>query len=101
MGQPERGEGLSRHQRQVQVKVEFVVADVEAGTSRTRLPDDVGGVWGYADFLKAIRNSRHPEHDEMLEWAGGAFDPAAFDLRGVNGMQEWFESAMAPRATRR
>jgi hypothetical protein len=64
-------------------------------------PDDVGGVWGYADFLKAIRNSRHPEHDEMLEWAGGAFDPTAFDLRGVNGMLELFEYAMAPRATRR
>ena len=64
-------------------------------------PDDVGGVWGYADFLKAIRNSRHPEHAEMLEWVGGAFDPTAFDLRGVNGMLELFEYAMAPRAMRR
>ena len=49
-------------------------------------PDDVGGVWGYAQFLQAIRNPKHPEHDEMLEWIGGQFDPAAFDLRGVNGM---------------
>jgi len=47
-------------------------------------PEDVGGVWGYEEFLKAIRNPRHPEHDEYLEWAGGQFDPAAFDLEQVN-----------------
>jgi Plasmid pRiA4b ORF-3-like protein len=64
-------------------------------------PEDVGGVWGYAEFVKAIRNSRHPEHDEMLEWVGGTFDPAAFDLRGVNGMLELFEYAAAPRTSRR
>jgi Plasmid pRiA4b ORF-3-like protein len=64
-------------------------------------PEDVGGVWGYAEFLKAIRNSRHPGHDEMLQWAGGAFDPTAFDLPSVNGMLELFEYAMAPRAIRR
>jgi hypothetical protein len=29
-------------------------------------PEDVGGVWGYADFVKAIRDPRHPEHAEML-----------------------------------
>jgi hypothetical protein len=47
-------------------------------------PEDVGGVWGYEAFLKAIRNRRHPEHDELLEWAGGHFDPEAFDLDQVN-----------------
>lgn len=43
-------------------------------------PEDVGGVWGYADFLEAIANPEHDEHDSYLEWIGGAFDPAAFDL---------------------
>lgn len=47
-------------------------------------PEDVGGVWGYADFLEAIRRSDHPEHEEMLEWCGGAFDPEAFSLDEVN-----------------
>ena len=42
-------------------------------------PEDCGGVWGYADFLTAISDPTHPEHDSMLEWAGGAFDPKAFD----------------------
>jgi hypothetical protein len=47
-------------------------------------PEDVGGVWGYYGFLDAIRLSDHPEHEEMLEWYGGAFDPEAFALDEVN-----------------
>jgi hypothetical protein len=47
-------------------------------------PEDVGGIWGYADFLVAIASPEHPEHDEMLEWVGGEFDPEAFDLEAVN-----------------
>ncbi|MCC7362304.1 MAG: plasmid pRiA4b ORF-3 family protein [Anaerolineales bacterium] len=47
-------------------------------------PEDVGGVWGYEGFLKALHNPRHPEHDEYLEWIGGQFDPEAFDLEQVN-----------------
>jgi hypothetical protein len=58
-------------------------------------PEDVGGVWGYADFLKAIRNSRHHEHAEMLAWVGGAFDPDKFDLRGVNRILHIFQSSLA------
>ncbi len=41
-------------------------------------PEDVGGTHGYAEFLQVIRDSRHPEHDAMLQWAGGRFDPHAF-----------------------
>ena len=47
-------------------------------------PEDVGGMSGYAHFLAAIRNPRHEEHDELLAWAGSAFDPAAFDSDAVN-----------------
>ncbi len=47
-------------------------------------PEDVGGIWSYPDFLEAIRDPEHPEHDEMLEWIGGSFDPEAFDLEDVN-----------------
>jgi pRiA4b ORF-3-like protein len=42
-------------------------------------PEDIGGVWGYADFLKTIRKKRHKDRVEMLEWAGGGFDPEEFD----------------------
>ena len=44
----------------------------------------MGGIWGYADFLEAMADSAHEEHDEMLEWAGGEFDPERFDLYKVN-----------------
>ncbi|MCL4490018.1 MAG: hypothetical protein M1570_18095 [Chloroflexi bacterium] len=64
-------------------------------------PEDVGGVWGYADFVKAIRNPRHPEHDEMLEWVGGEFDPEKFDLDGVNGMLKVFQSTLAHHARKK
>ncbi|HTG15888.1 MAG TPA: plasmid pRiA4b ORF-3 family protein [Blastocatellia bacterium] len=47
-------------------------------------PEDVGAITGYEDFLKVIRNRRHPEHEDMLAWIGGHFDPEAFDLKAVN-----------------
>ncbi len=47
-------------------------------------PEDVGGVWGYDNFLEAIADPTHEEHNDYLEWIGGEFDPTAFDLDGVN-----------------
>jgi len=61
-------------------------------------PEDVGGVLGYADFAKAIRNPRHPEHAEMLEWVGGAFDPDKLDLPGINRILHTFQLSLARRA---
>ena len=42
-------------------------------------PEDVGGVRGYRDFLQAITDPEHEDHDRLLEWAGGRFDPQGFD----------------------
>lgn len=47
-------------------------------------PDDCGGVWGYAEFLEAIQDPKNPEHEELLEWVGGFFDPEAVDLDEIN-----------------
>ncbi|MGE5601459.1 MAG: plasmid pRiA4b ORF-3 family protein [Nitrososphaerales archaeon] len=47
-------------------------------------PEDVGGIWGYANFLEAMQDSAHPAHEEYLEWIGGEFDSEAFDLEAVN-----------------
>lgn len=51
---------------------------------RAAPPEDVGGVWGYEDFLAAVRDPTHEEHEHMLEWAGGEWDPERFDLARVN-----------------
>ena len=40
--------------------------------------ENVGGVWGYAEFLEALADPSHEEHEEFLEWAGN-FDPEDFD----------------------
>ena len=47
-------------------------------------PEDVGGVWGYSDFLETFMNPKDPEYGDMLEWVGGDFDPEAFDMDEVN-----------------
>jgi hypothetical protein len=46
-------------------------------------PEDVGGPWGYANYLEAIGDPSHEEHEDMLEW-GGDFDPEEFDLKQIN-----------------
>ena len=46
--------------------------------ARTCPPEDCGGPWGYADYLAAITDPHHEQHEEMLEWRG-PFDPEAFD----------------------
>ncbi len=47
-------------------------------------PEDIGGVWGYEEFLEAIRDRNHPRYEELIEWIGGSFDPEEFDLDAVN-----------------
>jgi hypothetical protein len=47
-------------------------------------PDDCGGVWGYIDLIDIIQDPEHPDHESMLEWVGGSFDPEACDLKAIN-----------------
>lgn len=47
-------------------------------------PEDVGGFPGYGEFLEAIRNPNHEEHQETLEWCGGHFNPTDFNIKNVN-----------------
>jgi hypothetical protein len=54
------------------------------GGARACPPDDVGATPGYQNFLDAISNPRHEEHEDYLVWIGGAFDPEGFDINSVN-----------------
>jgi hypothetical protein len=52
-------------------------------------PEDVGGAPGYAIFLEALADPRHPEHAEQLLWfeevyGADAHDPEAFDAEAVS-----------------
>lgn len=46
-------------------------------------PEDVGGPWGYVEFVEAIGDPAHERHDEFIDWRG-EFDPEAFDPDAVN-----------------
>jgi hypothetical protein len=47
-------------------------------------PEDIGGMWGYEDFLEAISDPGHEQHAFYLEWIGGEFDPEEFNLDVIN-----------------
>lgn len=47
-------------------------------------PEDVGGPWGYANFLEAVGDPKHPDHEDLVEWCGDLFDPEAFDVNAIN-----------------
>lgn len=59
-------------------------------------PEDCGGIWGYAELLKTLKNPKHPEHKSMKEWIGGAFDAEAFDQEKIN---RWLGKVKWPRMT--
>jgi len=47
-------------------------------------PEDCGGPWRYKTMLEALKDPRHEEHEEFLEWIGDTFDSEAFDAQRVN-----------------
>lgn len=64
---------------------------VEGG--RNCLPEDIGGVWGYEEFLEAIANPKHEQHNSFVEWAAD-FDPEVFDAGEASkamrrGLPDW------------
>jgi hypothetical protein len=73
------------------VKVEKVF-DIDLGFAlplcidgvRACPPEDVGGQQGYLDFVEAILDPSHAEHESTLEWHGGPFDPNEFETGLAN-----------------
>jgi hypothetical protein len=58
-------------------------------------PEDVGGTGGYEEYLEAMANPKHKEHDSFMEWRG-PFDPVAFDAKAATkemrkGLPNWRE----------
>lgn len=47
-------------------------------------PEDCGGPERYGELLIALQDVSHPEHESLLEWVGGAFDPEDFDANAVS-----------------
>lgn len=57
-------------------------------------PEDVGGLGRYEEFLQAVRDPSHEEHDAMRRWCGGPFDPMGFDVNSANrDIRRWLIEA--------
>ncbi len=80
------------------------VAPIRQGVDYPRLvegarrgpPEDVGGPWGYGEFLEAIADPKHERHTELTEWRSD-FDPQQFDIDKLNRRL----AALAPQKTTR
>jgi hypothetical protein len=57
-------------------------------------PEDVGGTTGFAEFLEAMADPAHEQHQSMLEWQGKPFDPEDIEER-------WIRMIVADFAARR
>jgi len=56
-------------------------------------PEDCGGALDYLHFLKIIRNPKHPQHKDMMEWVGLKKGQTwekvhAFDRAAINELVE-------------
>lgn len=56
-------------------------------------PEDVGGPWGYAEFLEAIADPSHERHRELKEWFADDFNPHVVDV-------DWLSEDVAELAQR-
>ncbi len=58
-------------------------------------PEDVGGPYGYQEFLEAMADPKHEQHEEFMEWSG-RFAPEKFDAKAATkvmqkGLPNWRE----------
>lgn len=44
-------------------------------------PEDVSGTTCFADSLEAVSDPGHEEHDIVLDWCGGIFEPEDLEER--------------------
>jgi hypothetical protein len=47
-------------------------------------PEDCGGIDGYHDFLEALADPEHEDHEQMKGWIGRKWDASRFDLGKTN-----------------
>lgn len=46
-------------------------------------PEDCGGPWGYANYIAAIADPNHEQHEDMIDWRGNDFDPNAVNEAAI------------------
>lgn len=66
---------------------------------RNGAPEDVGGPGGYENYLKAMADPGHEEHEDKLAWRG-PFDAEAISLDEINQQLEKKFRSLRDRARR-
>lgn len=56
-------------------------------------PEDIGGPWGFAEFLEAIADPEHDRYEELTEWYPEDFDPTLVETH-------WIEKELTKLAKR-
>lgn len=59
-------------------------------------PEDCGGIPGFYNLLETLADPNQEDHQEMLDWVGGSFDPEEFSLEEANARL----AALRPRGSR-
>ena len=54
-------------------------------------PEDVGGIWGYEQFLAAMSDPTHEERESYMMWWGGEYNPDDVDVEEINEMLQNIE----------
>lgn len=67
-------------------------------------PEDVGGAWGYEEFLEALADPDHEQHADMVHWSGGNFDAEDVGIDSIierfNRLaRKWAPRPRKPKAT--
>lgn len=70
------------------------------GGARACPPEDCGGPGGYEELLKVLADPAHEEHEHLVGWVGGSFDPEAFDLVETNANLELYDRHTRQRRMR-
>jgi hypothetical protein len=51
---------------------------------RSAPQEDCGGTGGYTHVLRAFRNPKHPDHEDIMNWLEEGYDPEHFNVDEVN-----------------
>ncbi len=86
------------------IKLEKIVPAIEGEPTLLLLeaagrcpPEDCGGPSGYERLLQILADPEDEEHEEMLTWCGGPFDPTRADVRALEADIDRLARRWAPR----
>lgn len=63
-------------------------------------PEDCGGAGGFENLLEVLADPTDEEHEEMLQWVGGSYDPGAFDIEMLNAALDLYDRHTRQRRMR-